>query len=613
MNIPWTLQRLCAVLTLMTSCADDRPEISGELRLWHTVTLTFRGPETSESAALNPFTDYRLKVTFTNGNEHFEIPGYYAADGRAAETGADTGNKWRVKFVPNAEGRWRYSVSFRQGNHIAISDDPDAGAGVSFDGATGYFDVDATDKTGKDLRSKGRLVHAEGRYLRFSGSGEYYLKGGTDSPENFLAYSGFDGTRYRGDNEARMGEAKPDATLHVYSGHVADWQPGDPDWHDGKGRGIIGALNYLSSKGMNSVYFLTLNIAGDGEDVWPYITYEDRQRFDCSKLDQWDIVFSHMDRLGIMLHVVTQETENQLLLDNGDTGPERKLYYRELIARFAHHLAVSWNMGEENGYADFSPKAQDRQQQKDMIAYVKTHDPYGNTVVVHTHSSPKYRDPVLDDLLGYEFLDGPSLQIGSPPQVHNETLTWVEKSVSAGRPWVVNLDEIGPANRGVDPDDRTDKNNQDSIRSLVLWGNLMAGGGGTEWYFGYLNHDNDLGCEDWRSRDRMWDYTRFALDFFYRHLRFWRMEPSDGLTANPDDYCFAEKGVRYAIYLPKGRTTSIDLTGEAGTFSVQWYNPRRGGDLIPGTVTEISAGGRADIGLPPSDVDSDWAVLLSKK
>lgn len=47
-----------------------------------------------------------------------------------------------------------------------------------------------------------------------------------------------------------------------------------------------------------------------------------------------------MDKLGLMLHVVTQETENDRLLDGGEPGFERKLYYRELIARFAHHPAL---------------------------------------------------------------------------------------------------------------------------------------------------------------------------------------------------------------------------------------------------------------------------------
>jgi len=112
--------------------------------------------------------------------------------------------------------------------------------------------------------------------------------------------------------------------------------------------------------------------------AWAWIDPYERTRYDCSKLDQWEIVFDHMDRLGIMLHVVTQETENELLPDNGYTGVMRKLYYRELIARFGHHLAVTWNLGEENGSARFTPNAQNDDMRRAMAAWIKTHDPYDN-------------------------------------------------------------------------------------------------------------------------------------------------------------------------------------------------------------------------------------------
>ncbi len=611
----------------MISCVEKQVEVSGEFKQWHTLTFTFDGPATSEADGVNPFTDYRLVATFTHDERTYEVRGYYAADGNAAESGADSGAKWRVKFVPDAEGAWKYTLSFRQGDLIAINDDPQTGNSVGFDGEAGSFLVGPSDKSGRDFRAKGRLVHTEGRYFKFSGSGEYFLKGGAGSPENFLAYQGFDGTgiggatadpnlpdhvansRRRFDNSRNL----LGTTLHEYPGHVADWREGDPDWQQGRGKGIIGAVNYLSSKGMNSVYFLTLNIEGDGDDVWPYSDHGERRRFDCSKLDQWDILFTHMEKQGLMLHIVTQETENQMLLDNGDTDIERKLYYRELIARFAHHLAVTWDMGEENGYANISPVAQNDQQRKDMIRYMKTHDPYKNPVVLHTHANPKYMYPILEALLGFEYFDAPSLQIFTPLDVHRETLNWIERSKASGVPWVANLDEIGPAGRGVDPDDRTDKNNQDSIRSFVLWGNLMAGGGGASWYFGFRSHNNDLGCEDWRSRDAMWDYTRHALEFFHHHLPFREMESADELMANTDGYCFAKRGELYVIYLPHGQTTTIDLTKDNTTFAVHWYNPRTGGDLREGSLREVAGGGVSGVGFPEADPNSDWVVLLTKK
>jgi hypothetical protein len=310
-----------------------------------------------------------------------------------------------------------------------------------------------------------------------------------------------------------------------------------------------------------------------------------------------------------MLHIVTQETENELLLDGGDTGPQRQLYYRELIARFGHHLAVTWNMGEENGFADFTPQAQNTTQQKAMVEYFKKMDPYQNYVVIHTHSSPKHRYDIFNPLLGDTNLDGPSIQIGSLFDAHQETLHWTKVSGDAGKQWVVCIDEIGPASRGVDPEDR-EHNNQDTVRAEVLWGNLMAGGGGAEWYFGYKNHDNDLGCEDWRSRDRMWGYTKNALDFFKNHIPFWEMNPADDVT-DADNFCLSKKGEVYAVYLPYGGESNLDLSEVTGQFSTSWYNPRTGGDLISGAVLE--GGKRVSLGFPPAESEKDWAIIIAKK
>ncbi|MFH7813328.1 hypothetical protein ACH0C8_15565, partial [Acetobacter lovaniensis] len=93
--------------------------------------------------------------------------------------------------------------------------------------------------------------------------------------------------------------------------------------------GIIGALNYLASMGVNSVYFITYNLdGGDGKDTWMWTSSAERWRYDVSKLDQWEIVFDHMDSLGIQMHLLTQETENDGNLGgNGNLNNIRKLYY----------------------------------------------------------------------------------------------------------------------------------------------------------------------------------------------------------------------------------------------------------------------------------------------
>ena len=594
------------ILGNFSNCSKNQISINGEMKKWHKVTLTFEGPESYELAKKNPFLDYRLEVVFTHekSGEKYRVPGFFAADGRAANTGATKGNKWRAHFCPDETGMWNYEVIFLQGKDMAVSENT-KGKELALHGSGGAFEISDTDKTGRDFRAKGKLQYTGGRYLQFAETGEYYLKGGADSPENFLAYSEFDDT-YSLRSEEREGEAHSLKTK-TYEPHIKDWENGDPTWKNGKGKGIIGALNYLASQDMNSVYFLTMNVQGDGQDVWPWINENERTRFDCSKLDQWEIVFSHMDKLGIMLHFVTQETENELLLDIGKVKTIRKLYYRELIARFGHHLGIIWNLGEENGVTDWSPKGQTDKDRKAMAMYIKELDPYDNFVVIHTHANPHHRNLYLEPLLGYPYLDGPSLQIYTPKDIHNVTKEWIKKSGETGKQWVVNLDEVGPAHTGVKPD--ADDPDHDKIRKNVLWGNLMAGGGGVEYYFGYKYAHNDLNCEDWRTRENMWEMTDYALGFFHEYIPFWKMESGDELVSG-DNWCFADEGNLYLIYLPQGGSTDLKL--KKGDYSIKWFNPRKGGELLTGSkefVTEEDS----TIGYPPEEQNKDWAVLIRKE
>ncbi|MDP8244397.1 MAG: DUF5060 domain-containing protein [Candidatus Hinthialibacter antarcticus] len=594
-----------AVICLTTSLAfgaastlRSEGTVDGAMRKWHRVSVTFDGPKASESGKVNPFLDYRMTVTFIKGPRRIAIPGFFAADGNAAESSAKSGDQWRTYFTPDEEGLWRYEVSFRKGARVALSLDPEAGEPDGFDGAKGAFKIAPTDKGGRDLRGKGALRYNGTRYLQFAETGAYYLKGGADSPENFLAYEDFDDT-FRIATNPRKGEAQANLKIHQYAPHQNDWRESDPVWKKNKGKNIIGALNYLSDMGMNSVYFLTMNVAGDGKDVWPWTGPDERMRFDCSKLDQWEIVFSHMDYLGLAMHVITQETENDQLLDGGDLGAERKLYYRELIARFAHHPAIVWNFGEEN--------TNTVEQLKAFGDYFDSVDPYKHPRVVHTY--PNQYDKVYTPLLGGGWVQGPSLQMGDQKKVHSETLKWVKRSSEAKAQWFVCLDEIGPANTGVKPD--ADDPHHNDVRYHSLWGNLMAGGAGCEWYFGYKFAHNDLNCEDWRSRDTMWKQTRYALDFFERQLPFTEMQSSDDLSPDQDDYVFAKEGEVYAVYAPKSE--KIELTLPEGAYSVQWFNPREGGPLQSGSIESINGPGVQTLGTPPSDPQKDWAVLVNKK
>lgn len=584
---------------------------------WAAMTIEMQGPNASESSRANPFSDFRIDVAFSLGDQTFSVPAYYAADGDAAETGADAGNIWRVHFVPSTPGEWAFEARFYAGPGVALPAKAPTDRELVALRTSGTFNVAPDDS------ARGLLVHSGGRYLTYSGDGLAFLKSGADSPENFLGYADFDGTQSL-DQEGRQraGEAAT-APLHRYEPHVADWAPGDPTWGDGRGKGIIGAVNYLASVGVNSIYMMAMNLEGDGRDVWPYASPDDLARFDCSKLDQWNVVFDHMDRRGVALHFVLTETENESLFEAREGLPlgrgfadARKLYYRELVARFAHHGGVVWNLGEENGGdGDERPPAargnSDRQRLQ-FAAYLKAIDPYDRPIVVHTY--PNDYDRVYTPLLGDEAIDGPSLQIADAERIHSETLKWVRRSREAGRPWFVCFDELGPAADGVVTDEEDPAH--DDVRRRCLWGNLMAGGAGVEWYFGYQHPHNDLNCEDFRSRAEMWRQTAVAEQFFHDHLPFTEMQPSDNLVSSASEaYCLAARGEAYAVYFLRG-DAGAELELSPGKYSLRWFDPIAGGELQVGGVPTANVQGLRGramaLGTPPGDVNRDWLVLVRR-
>ena len=603
---------------------DGSVEINGELMCWHRIQLTLDGPFAREQDdSPNPFLDYRFQARFEHEDGTvYEIPGYFATDGSAANSSAESGTKWRVLFAPDRVGTWQYSLSFHEGKLAAIDADAAMRALAPYGGVTGNFEVSATDKTGRDLRGHGRLKYVGQRYLRFAETGKYFLKVGADAPETLLAFADFDNT---------VATKPKKAPLKKWQPHVADWQTGDPTWQNGKGKGLIGAVNYLSSKGCNAFSFLTYNAGGDGDNVWPFIERNDKLHYDVSKLDQWGVVFDHATSRGMFLHFKMQETENddnrhkkkkrkvQESLDGGELGTERKLYCRELVARFGHNLALNWNLGEEN--------TQSFEQQSAMLNYIDLLDAYDHLRVVHTY--PSQQEKIYGRLLGGRSrLTGASLQNSSLDTTHQQTCHWVERSIAAGKPWVVAFDESGSASHGQCPDlgyrgfDGRDKSGkmtytQHEVRKKTLWGNLMGGGAGCEYYFGYKFAENDLLCEDWRSRDQSWDYCRIAINFFHDHqIPLPEMGNADSLIGNPEHdaakFCLAQRGQLYLVYLPNAEPTEIDLSDAKGGFQVFWFNPRTGGDLRKGSVKNVVGGGKVAIGDPPVDDGEDWLVMLQR-
>jgi hypothetical protein len=90
------------------------------------------------------------------------------------------------------------------------------------------------------------------------------------------------------------------------------------------------------------------------------------------------------------------------------------------------------------------------------------------------------------------------------------------------------------------------------------------------------------------------------------------MRHAEQLTPVPNDFVFALQGEVYAVYLPAGGTTELDLSNVKGSFEVKWYDPRHGGALQNGSVTQLEGGGKRALGNAPKEPTMDWAVLVRR-
>ncbi|MFC1569299.1 DUF5060 domain-containing protein [bacterium] len=560
-------------------------QIHGDLKQWHKVMIDFEGPQISESGLPNPFTEYRLDVFFTGPNSQtYAVPGYFAADGDAAETRANSGTIWRVNFCPDQPGTWTYTASFVTGGMIAAELTGGESAGF-FNGTSGTFDVSVGENLSeKDFRSQGKLIYMDEHYLQFMGSEKYFIKAGANSPEVFLEYNDFDNT----------------PSNRSYTPHQDDWNDGDPIWQGEKGKEIIGAINYLSDTGINALYFLMMNAYGDGKKAWPWIHQDSLFVYDCSKLDQWDIVFSHMTRMGVMPHFVLTETENESffeIVEEGEAGgfaDSRKIFYREMVARFGHHPAVTWNVGEENGWADGSSFkiANTDEQRKWFSERLRDLTCYPDHISIH--NGPSTDDRIFTDLLEWEPFTGPAFQWNYGTQIHGKILEWRNKSHISGQKWVVCMDEawLNPATGSMS-----------TWRKEVVWGTFMGGGAGVELYIGA---GLDLQIQDYRVYEDYFVASVIAAEFLMDYIPFQKMHPDDDFADNA--WALVQPDSTYLLYLKNGGSTEVDLP--EGYFDVRWFDPRNGGELLTGSVRQIVGGNAASIGEAPNEPDLDWACLI---
>lgn len=482
------------------------------------VAIDFEGPTLFRESE-NVFRNARFDLITTIDGNRLVVPGYWTGNAFGDVSPTQVGRYWRAHFAPPSDGVWDLDLRYCEGEGIAIqieasldpSDCITQTRRVGTHSGNNFFYPNRN----SPLKSPA-VIQDDSRYLMLDG--KPFLKTGAGSPENILAYADFDGTYDAGGAEF---PALGDDQLHKFTSHVKDARPDDPTWDGGMGTAILGLFNYYEDVGVNSQYLVGMNIHGDGQDVSPWVSHDDPYVFDVSKLAQWQTVFEHANNRGVAIHFLFTETENESffevhdgLIVGEDFAPSRKLYYREMVARFSHLPMIIWNLGEENGVVGNSGEDPYRQptspRQRGAFAdYIASLDARDHPIV--SHNWPDAEEALYGELLGRPSFSGISLQ--AHDDYFDKIVEWTERSTAAGQPWMVSVDEPLGWEFGARPD--ADVARRDEILT-VLWPTLLAGGAGVEWYFGWQNNapTSDLSNEDQRTRDALWKASAKVRRFF---------------------------------------------------------------------------------------------------
>ena len=497
----------------------------GEFSKWAKVEINLASPDSTGLGNPNPFGIAVDGIFTAPSGKTTIVPGFYDGDGKRGHDG----NVWKLRFSADELGQWSYRS--RSVNRL-------------LNGVTGSFTVRKVAADAPDYIRWGRL-EAVGtaedriRYLKFR-DGPYWLKAGCDDPENFLG-------KYK--NYDTLAERKA-------------------------------AIDYLSEKGINSLYIMSHNIDGDDKDVWPWLGRTTKEakangaansRFDVAKLDDWRLLFEHMQQRGVVVYLILED-------DSAWKGYDHARYYREMVARFGFLPALVFNMGEEHNENYKLPAALALMQQLADL------DPYDHPRGIHNVNSPD------NDYIDAPQIDFTSIQTGSPGArrglknalQHNRlAIDWQRRCESRGkRTLMVNFDEGRPEQQ-----------------RAAWWAAYLAGGVWEAHVLGPYDRPMSAWVKTWTELG--------GARAFMESLPFWEMQSHNELVTSGQTLCLARPGTAYALYLPAGGKVTINLQANA-EYEFAWWDPSNG---IRGQFADRGriAGGERSFTAPSS---GDWALRI---
>lgn len=491
--------------------------------------------------AANPFED----VTLTGSFDAADGSGHWNIVGFCDS--AD-GSVFKIRFMPPHAGEYKYSVTYRQGKFQRTSM-----------GTLRAGDAHRWGILRDDPKYPWHFIwEGTGQHYFFNGTTAFWLMGWHD--ERTIQYS-IDRLHRLKVNRIRVALA---GRTNVFYGEPV----------------MIGS---------NWTVFLTPWPAADTEDfTHPGFDYS---RFNVTYWQKFDRMLRYARDRNMIISVVLDMNDSKIHPAAGSQDEYR--YIRYAVARFGSFSNITWDLGDDlNSYRDeaWTHKTGTLLEQWDPYHHLATSHP---TKIIYQDRASSW--------FGFT-----SYQDWSRDQ-HNLMLESRKLQEKAGRIIPQTNEEYGYEDHY--PSWATPGSDSADVLRRTAWDIVMAGGyqtaGETAKRGTNIWPDTGGGWMNGRGDDTMTMFLGYGhmVDFF-TSFDWWKTNPHDELVNN-GNYCLAEPGKIYVIYLPHAGKVTVQL--QPGHYAGYWFSALSG-QKIPLPAVE----GPSWIS-PEAPDGHDWAILLQAR
>ena len=489
----------------------------------------------------NPFVDASLtgEVQTLDGTKTWQLEGFCdSADG----------STFRLRFMAPEATKYKYSVTYKQGQFQKTSN--------------GTFQATDTRRRGMLRVDPDYPWHfiweGTGEHYFFNGTTAYWLVGWHD--DHVIQFS-----------LDRLHRLKINRVRVTIAGRAAISFFGEPVMIGPNWTPLVAAWQ-----------------AQHAEDaLHPGFDYT---RFNLLYWQKFERMLKYARDRDMIISVVLDMNDSKVHPDPGSEDERRFICYA--VDRFSAFSNITWDLGDD------LDSFRDEKWTHDTGMFIHEKDPYKHLATSHPAHSNDHQDRA-SPWFGFT-----SYQEWSRSQ-HSLMLESRKIQEKTGRIIPQTNEEYGYEDHyprfwttpGVDATD---------VLRRTAWDIVMAGGyqtaGETVRRGTNVWPDTGGGWMNGRGDDTMTMFLGYGhmVDFF-TSWEWWKANPHDDLV-NSGNYCLADPGKTYAVYLPHGGSATIHLA--PGHYRATWFSATTGEKI------ELPAVDGSDWKSPESPDQNDWALLL---